>query len=168
MMDLFDTLGRSLNFLVDSHENNNVSYAAQGMGYATGGVVGGITKNEGVDPYSDSGTSGSDAAALRQQLAANAKSSASSPDFNIFGGRETNYYNSPEGITQRISSGWGHFFSPQMNSGGTDAAMQKPGKSKPETSSNPDDFYAHWYLKMRQFAQAEEVADRGQSQIKTR
>lgn len=166
MLDLFDTLGRSLNFLVDSHENNTVGYAAQGMGYATGGVVGGITKNEGVDPYTDSG--GSDTAALRQQLAANAKSSISAPDLNVFGGKETNYYNSPEGITQRITSGWGRFFSPQMNSGGTDSPIQKPGKNKAAESTNPTDFYARWYNRMREFAQAEEVANRGQSQVRTR
>jgi hypothetical protein len=46
--------------------------------------------------------------------------------------------------------------------------FEKPQKNLPLQATKPEEYYAHWYNLMREYSQAEEVADKGQSQVRTR
>lgn len=160
MLEIFDQLGNTLNDLIGSHENNHVGHAGTQL-FASGGLVGG---DEGIsDPQEGLGLS-----SIMRDTARAANQGVFQNSSNPAMGDKITAYNSPLFFTSHLTSAWGNFFhGPQPNPGGTNTSPQQPGKGKAAQSENPTDFYARWYNRMREFAQAEEVANRGQSQVRT-
>ena len=160
MIDLFDQLGNSLNDLIGSHENNNVGHAGVHL-FASGGLASSDDLSDPQEGLSLSSVIRDTARAANQGVFNNSANPS-------MGDRITSY-NSPLFLTGHLASAWGHFFrGPEPNPGGTNQPPQKPQAGKATQSENPTDFYARWYNRMREFAQAEEVSNRGQSQIRTR
>lgn len=93
--------------------------------------------------------------------------SKSAKDFKITTGTEK-YTNSPTYFAQHMTQ-LGKFFGAGVGSGNEYTnRIQAPARSKATQATNPEDFYAQWYNRMRNFSQAEEVASRGQGQIRGR
>lgn len=165
MIDMFDRLGDTLNGLIGSHQNNNVKYAHEQV-FAGGGFAG-LTCGVSNAVNSDSSLG----SLLRNPSGcSSALKIAGAPQTNIFGGAEKNYYSSPFAIGAHIQGSFGNFFrGVNADPGSTNKSVGKPQEGKPPPQSEtPNDFYARWYNRMRQFAEAEEVAGRGQVQTRSR
>lgn len=161
MIDFFDTLGNSLNDLIGSHENNHVGHAGTQL-FASGGLVG---DNGSLSDPQD----GLSLSSVIRDTSRAANAGVFSNSSNPAMGDKITAYNSPLFFTSHLTSAWGNFFhGPQPSPGSTNQPGKQPQGGKAAQSENPTDFYARWYNRMREFAQAEEVADRGQSQIRTR
>lgn len=79
------------------------------------------------------------------------------------------FYRSPAYMAQRYTE-LGKFFGGLGTSSGAEytSRIKQPSHNKPAQAENPSDFYARWYNKMRQFAESSEVANRGQTTVRTR
>lgn len=145
-MDLFDKLGGILSDTIGSHDNNHVGWAGENIiGYAEGGEVG--------DPLS--------AGNLLQSIGNAAKPAIDNGYGNATLGK---FYNSPVYIASHYSQ-LGKFFNYPGNSYNT--TVKQPQPNAPAEAEDPKDFYSRWYESMRRFAQAEEVATRGQPQVRS-
>lgn len=157
MIDFFDKLGTALNGIIGSPENNNVKYAIGEIfpqKFAAGGAVT-DTGPEG-DPLSLNNV-------FRNTVQAAGKTANDS--YNAMGKHSA--YNDPYFLTSHIQNAYGRFFS-GADTGSTNKPIQQPQQAKPLQSEDPQTFYARWYQRMRNFAEAEEVASRGQTQIRSR
>ena len=76
-------------------------------------------------------------------------------------------YAGPIGWTERISSLARFFNNPERGNQYT-TDLKKPIPTQATKAVDPQEFYAKWYESMRRFAEAEEVASRGQTQVRTR
>lgn len=161
-MDQFDRLGDQLNDIIGDHKNNNVKYMAeQVFGFASGGAV--------LEPSDDS------AAASDTDLSnpLNLARAVAKAGKTVYGGGDNadsalgklSSYNSPLFLTGHIQAA-GKFFNGAEPGNLYTNRYKQPEPNKPTASENPTDFYARWYNRMREFAQASEVADRGQSQVR--
>lgn len=151
MIDFFDTLGNTLNDIVNSHPNNNMGWAGQQVfGYAEGGEV--------TDTVSTPGVLQALATAGKQTM------NNSRQDTSYIGG---NFINSPTYMMQHYSQ-LGKFFTGAEPGNLYTNRYKSPEPSKPPVAENPNDFYARWYMSMRRFAEAEEVASRGQPQVRSK
>lgn len=148
-MNMFFTkVGQQLYDIIGSSENNTVGYAADQIfatGYAEGGLVGGDDPL-GVNSLIKSGMKG--------------VSTATSNYDKTFKDQMT--------MGHFIHNNFGTFFK-ASDSGGTNKEIKSPiASTKPTTATDPNDYYARWYDSMRKFAQAAEVAQRGQTTIRSR
>lgn len=78
----------------------------------------------------------------------------------------TGFYNSPVYITQHYSQ-MGKFFSGAEPGNAYTNRYVTPQKTNPVASTDPSDFFAEWYNKMRNFAQAREVAGTGEAEVRS-
>lgn len=142
MIDFFDNLGNMLNDMIGTTQNNNVGWAGkQIFGYAEGGEV--------EDPGS--------AAGLFHAVAGAAKNTMNRQDTSALGG---NFVNSPTYMMQHFSQ-LGKFFNGAEPGNQYTNHYKPPEPSKPPQAADPNDFFAKWYMSMRKFSEAAEVADRG-------
>lgn len=151
MMDVFDRLGETLNDMIGGHGNNSVGWAAdqlfaQPQGFSEGGVVG------------DSNDFGSYVRGIGQ---------AASSTFKKSDPMGAGFYSSPAYIAHSMTN-LGKFFNVSdpnnMNVHRFNTGDVPAGRNA--KAENPDDFYAKWYMGMRRFAEAAEVASRGQAGIR--
>lgn len=146
MIDLFDKLGQQLNDMIGSHENNNVAWAISNLpGYAEGGEV-------------------SDDNSLLGVLKATGK--AAKDTFNNRDNILGNYTNSPTYQAQHYAQ-FGKFFTGAEQGNRYTDRYKQPEQSKPQPSASPTEFYAKWYNRLREFAQASEVANMGDVKTKS-
>lgn len=146
MMDLWDRLGATLSDIIGSHDNNHVGWAGENIvGYAEGGEVS--------DPLSTSGILSSIGNAAKPAV-----------DKGYGHGALGVFTNSPTYIMQHYAQ-LGKFFSYPGNSYNT--SFKQPQEGPAPEAADPKDFFSKWYESMRRFAQAEEIATRGQPQIRS-
>ncbi len=151
MIDFFDTLGNTLNDIIGSHGNNNVGWAGkQVFGYAEGGEVSTDDFNPGT--------------ALGSALIAAKQTYGGKQDTSYIGG---NFINSPSYMMQHFSQ-LGKFFHGGEPGNLYTNRFKQPEPTKTQAMENPNAYYSQWYERMRNFAQAEEVANRGQPQIRSK
>jgi hypothetical protein len=145
MIDWFDTQGNILNDMIGDPNKNNVAWAydeiyRQPEGYAEGGLV-----QDG----------------LRSALG------AAKDTFNKGGKEPGLLYNSPAYYAQQFTN-MGKFFSgPDLSTSNKMNTTARDPKAELK-SENPNDYYARWYMGMRRFAEAAEVANRGQVTVRPR
>jgi len=163
MQAFFDQQQRALADAI-APETNNVGHFIEqiyGPGYAQGGVV---------DPGLSQESS---ELGMTQRIIAAANKSTTGADATASGGRYGDsplgqgFYNSAPYIASHYTQ-LGKFFGSGTEAGNryTDHFVP-PEKSQPVKSQDPEDFFARWYNRMRNFSQSEEVASRGQSQVRT-
>lgn len=162
MIDFFDRLGETLNDIIGTHANNNVSHAVDNIypkKFAAGGAVtrDNVTDNGTLgDPLSTQNIFRSSVDALNKTV----------NDPYSAGGRHS-AYNDPFFLTPHIQNSYGRFFT-GADPGSTNKPIQQPQPNKPLQSEDPETFYSRWYQRMRNFAEADEVASRGQTITRTR
>lgn len=150
MNDLFDSLGNQLYDIIDNHENNNVGWMLKQFALVKGFDEGGVVDDS---IESGGGTLGVIGKAVGKTL---------KQDTSALGG---NFVNSPTYLAQHYTQAGKFFTGAEQGNKYTDH-FQTPEKTKSPTSENPTDFYARWYNRMREFAEASEVANRGQTTVR--
>ncbi len=152
----FTKMGHQLYDIIGSSDNNTVGHVADQVftkGYASGGIVGDesgtkLTDNDplGVNSIIKAGTKGLSSAA-------------------------TNYdktFKDQMTLGHFIHNNFGNFFH-ASDMGGTNKEVKQPvASTKAATAVDPGEYYAKWYMDMRRFAEAGEVAQRGQTQVRSR
>jgi len=165
MQAFFDQLQNQLADAID-HDTNNVGhFATQVFRFAQGGAV------SSADPGLMEASS---ELGLTQKIINAAQKTTTGADASASGGKYgdsptgAGFYNSAPYIASHYSQ-LGKFFGSGTESGNkyTDH-YTTPQKEQPVQSQNPEDFYARWYNRLRNFAQATEVADRGQTTVRTK
>lgn len=155
----FSKLGKELYDIIGSPERNNVGHAADqlfGKGYASGGIVG----DESGTKLTDNDPLGVNSSI--KQAGNNLTKSVSNTANNY-----DRAFKEQMTITHFIHNNFGSFFKPS-DTGGTNEKMKTPMPTKSNTAVDPSEFYAKWYNAMRQFAEASEVASRGQTKVQSR
>lgn len=170
MQKWFDTQQQSLIDLIDSPAQNNVGHFANQVFFAGGGIAG--TYDSNTDPKTDSNTglkTEANEISLTQRL-----TSAADKTFNVSSDPNTNqgkygesplgqgFYNSSPYIASHYTQ-LGKFFTGAGAGNEYTNRFDQPTKQPAAKSENPGDFYARWYEGMRRFAEAEEVANHGQT-----
>jgi hypothetical protein len=155
-MNMFFTkLGHQLYDMIGSPENNTVGHVTSVM-YSEGGLVSDetgtrLTDN---DPLGVNSLIKSGAKSISKTLTNN----ANDPN-KAFKEQMTNLH--------YITSNFGHFFK-GGDTGGTNDKIKPPVQGKGISATDPNDFYAKWYMSMRRFSEAAEVASRGQTTVRSR
>ena len=164
MQAFFDQLQNQLADAID-HDTNNVGhFATQVFGFAQGGAVSSADPGL-VEANSDIG--------LTQRIINAAQKTTTGADATASGGRYgdsplgAGFYNSAPYIASHYTQ-LGKFFSGADPGSKYTDHYTTPQKEQPVQSQNPEDFYARWYNRMRNFAQAEEVAAKGQTTVRTK
>lgn len=150
MIDFFDTLGNTLNDIIGEPTNNTVGWGhGEVFGYAEGGIVGDDTSSSGLAGFINS-------------LGNAAKQTMNKQDTSYLGG---GFYNSPAYLTSHFTS-LGKFFNPGNPMDANSNRFGPSEKAKPVQTVDPNDFYARWYMSLRRFAEAKEVANAGAATIR--
>jgi hypothetical protein len=165
MQAFFDQQQQKLADAIDP-ETNTVGHFVEQIygpvkGYAQGGAV---------DPgLSETGSD----LGIMQKIIGAANKSTTGADATASGGRYGDsplgqgFYNSAPYIASHYTQ-LGKFFGPGTEPGNKYSDhFTQPQKSQPVQSQNPEDFYARFYNRMRNMAQAEEIANRGQTTVKS-
>lgn len=92
-------------------------------------------------------------------IAKSAKSESQSPLGSIYG--------SPVSWINHIMGVANYFKGDAKGNEYTDN-IKKPQQQEPLKAVDPNSFYSKWYESMRRFSEAEEVASRGQTQVRSR
>jgi hypothetical protein len=154
MNKFFTSIGQQLYDIIGDKDNNTVGKFAQG--FASGGIV----SDESSTKLTDNDPLGVNSI-IKQSGDAITKS---------FSNAATNYdktFRDQMTMGHFIHNNFGNFFK-ATDSGGTNAAIKTPIASKATQATDPADFYAKWYEGMRRFAEASEVASRGQTTVRSR
>ena len=153
MMDLWDKLGAELNDIIGSHENNNVGWMYNQI-YPKHFDEGGVATSD-TDP-SLMGTLKTVAKGVKDTYGGRQDTSA-------LGG---NFVNSPTYLMQHYYNA-GKFFTGAESGNKYTDRYQNPHQSKVTQGEPASNFYAKWYETMRRFAEASEVANRGQTTVRS-
>ena len=111
--------------------------------------------------------------ALLRNIANEAKAGTTGADAIASGGKYgdsatgSGFYNSPAYLMQHYSQ-LGKFFSGAEPGNAYTNRYAIPQKQTRPPSEDPNDYYARWYDKMRQFAEAREVAGTGEAEVRSR
>lgn len=154
----FNKLGTQLYDIIGDPENNTVKHAVNQIfpkGFASGGIVG----DEG-DRLTDNDPLGVNSL-IHKEGNALAKGVSSAAD--AYGSSFKNQMT----LGHFIHNNFGSFFK-GADPGGTNDKMKQPTPTKPTAATDPNDYYSKWYESMRRFAEAGEVAARGQAQVRSR
>jgi hypothetical protein len=160
-MNMFFTkVGQQLYDIIGNSENNTVAHAYNQVftqGFAEGGIVGdeSTTRLTDTDPLGVNSMIRTGSKAITKGL-----SSASANYDKTFREQMT--------MGHFIHNNFGTFFK-GADTGGTNEKMKMPTPNKgPLPATDPEEFYAKWYMGLRRFAEAGEVATRGQAQVRSR
>jgi len=159
-MNMFFTkIGQELYDIIGDQENNTVKHAHAKV-FAEGGAVygeDGIKLTEG-NPLGDDSLISKIGTSLTKGIGSSLTKSADAYGKSFRDTLSTGHF---------IHNNFGTFFK-GGDPGGTNSAMKAPVQGKAPQSVNPSDFYAQWYMDMRRFAEASELAQRGQTTTRTR
>lgn len=160
-MNMFFTkVGQQLYDIIGSPDNNSVGYAHKQLfaqGFSEGGLVGDestthLTDN---DPLGVNSMIRTGSKAITKGLS----SAASNYDKSFKEQMTLGHY---------IHNNFGSFFK-GADPGGTNDKMKMPTQTKAAPAAvEPNEFYNSWYMSMRRFAEASEVAQRGQTTVRSR
>jgi len=154
----FSKMGTQLYDIIGSAENNTVGHVANqlfGKGYAEGGIVGDEgTKLTDYDPLGTNSLIHKTGTALTKGIGGAAEAYGKS-------------FREQMTMGHFIHNNFGSFFK-ASDTGGTNSQIKPPTQGKATAATDPNDFYAKWYDGMRRFAEASEVAGRGQAQVRSR
>jgi hypothetical protein len=147
MNDVFDSLGNILNDMISDPSKNNVGWAYEQLfpvqEFAEGGYVEDYIKGIG--------------SAAKQTMSSSSRSDPLGAGF----------YSSPAHVANSMTN-MGKFF---HVSNPTEMNVSRFNKdqdaSKSPKSEDPNEFYAKWYMSLRRFAEASEVASRGQAGVRS-
>ncbi len=168
MQAFFDKLQNELADAIDP-ENNNVGHFVEQVfgtpkGFAQGGAV------SSVDPgIAEEGS----ALGSMQKIVNAAQKSTIGANASASGGRfgdsplGQGFYNSAPYIASHYTQ-LGKFFSGADPGSKYTDRYESPQKGQPAQSQNPEDWYAKFYNRLRNFAQATEIAGRGQETVRTK
>ncbi len=161
MLDWMDEQQQKLADNIDPTQNN-VGHFIKQIYLAQGGVTGGSGNI-------DTSLSSSDMAAINSEAKQGVTGADSSTEraANTGLGTGQGFYNSPVYIASHYSQ-LGKFFTGAEPGNAYTNRYTVPQKTPAPQSEDPDIFYAKWYSKMRQFAQAEEVSGAGQAEVRSR
>jgi hypothetical protein len=118
--------------------------------------------NSSTDYGTDNDSSSSGGGLLHDLLTPAAQSLKKQAEENY----RTDFFHSPLYTTRQYQE-MGKFFSPTEPGNFYTNRYAQPRKNQPVQSTKASDFYERWYERMRNFAQGEEVATRGQPQIRS-
>lgn len=152
---MFDRLGATLGDYLGSHENNNVGYIGKKVfGFDEGGAV--DTTDNTPDTPTWLKAINSVAGAAKQTI-----------DKGYGYGATGSFYNSPAYIASHYTALGKFFNSAEPGNKYTDRYISPTKVDNPQIE-DPETFYARWYNRMRNFAQAEEIAGHGQPTVRSR
>ena len=156
----FTKVGNQLYDLIGSTENNTVGSVADNI-FATGFAEGGLVGDESATRLTDNDPLGVNSMIKQGAKSINKTLAGKASDPNkTFREHMTNLH--------YIQSNFGHFFK-GADTGGTNQQMKPPTQTKAAPdAATPSEFYARWYDSMRKFAEAGEVAQRGQTTVRSR
>lgn len=166
MISWFDTMQERLADAIDPSTNTVGHFIKQiyaAPGFASGGSVNDTLNSD--HELTDM--------SVLKNIANQAKASTTTADASVSGGKfgdtalGSAFYNSPAYIMQHYSQ-LGKFFSGAESGNKYTDHYAVPQKTQAPVSEDPNDFYARFYNKMRQFAQAEEITGAGQAEVRTR
>lgn len=165
MQAFFDKQQAILADMLEHSQQNHVGhFADQIFGFAKGGLAGGDSLDTDKTEANDN---------LLSRIATSAQKSVTGTDSSVLGGKYgdsplgAGFVNSPAYITQRYSD-LGNFFKGGEPGNFYTNRYEQPVKGQSPQSAKPGDFYAQWYEGMRRFAEAKEVADAGQTTVRSR
>lgn len=155
----FTKLGHQLYDIIGSPDNNTVAHASTQL-FAQGFSEGGIVGDESTTRLTDNDPLGVNSL-IRQGSKSLSKGLSNA---------STNYdktFKEQMTMGHFIHNNFGTFFK-GADTGGTNTQAKPPTPAKGTTAVDPTEFYARWYNSMRQFAQASEVAQHGQTTVRSR
>lgn len=168
MQDFFDSQQKTLASYLAAPEENTVNhFTGKVFGFASGGLADSSDTTDNTLGSSDTGPSTS----LLQRLINSAQKSFTSSNSSAFGGQYGSsplgmgFYNSPAYLAARFTD-LGRFFTGAEPGNFYTNRYEQPQKTPALKSEDPAAYYSRWYERMRNFAQAEEVANRGQTQVR--
>lgn len=168
MLDWFDNQQQLLADTIDPTTNNVGHFIKEIYGFPKGFASGGLANDNSLSVDNESTN-----LALLQRIANEAKASTTAADTAASGGRfgdtatGSGFYNSPAYMMQHYSQ-LGKFFSGSDHGSKYTDNYRTPQKMPAPTSEDPTTFYANWYNRMREFAEAAEVIGTGQAEVRTR
>lgn len=146
---MFDTLGNLLNDIVQDSTNNTVGWAHEQL-FPKGFSEGGVVEEGGIGDYI-------------KGIGSAAKSTMSSDKNDPLG---AGFYHSPAHIAQSMTNLGKFFHVANTNEMNSNRFAKDQDQSKVPAATDPGEFYAKFYMSMRRFAEASEIAQRGQQQVR--
>jgi len=165
MQAFFDKIQQELADAIDPETNTVGHFVEQIYGTPKGFAAGGLAGDSGLAEESSNIGLLQKLTNAAQKTTIGADSSANAFDNPL--GKQSSY-GSPTFLASHYTQ-LGKFFGSGQEPGNryTDH-YTTPQKGQPAQSQNPEDFYARWYNRLRNFAQATEIADRGQTTIRSK
>ena len=166
MIDFLDQMQNQLISYIDEPKQNSVGHFANTVFNFAGG---GLSSDE--NPYTtssaDNNLNNSDISFVQRMANATTKAINADNPMKGYGSSPLGYgfYNSPAYLAARFTD-LGRFFTQSEPGNFYTNRYKQPEPGQPVKSEDPVAFYSRWYERMRNFAQAEEVATRGQPQIR--